>query len=91
MIFAINIQKDPNPEGIDQKVIEILTKAIDLGCLIIHSCSRRKLGLAFNGKMGPKISIISIIDYQSYEENFLELKAIVQEKRNEYLININKS
>ena len=40
---------------------------------IIHSCSKRKLGASFTGKFGPKVSVISIINYQGYEELFNEL------------------
>lgn len=47
-----------------------------------------EIGVAFTGKFGPKISILSILNYQNYEESFNELKNIVILKRKEYNLQI---
>ena len=80
---------------------EILNLCKERDVFVIHSCSRRKLGnknkiskkiclkgLAFAGKFGPKISLVSIINYQNYEEDFNELRELVNEKQKEFNMKI---
>jgi ribosomal protein L7Ae-like RNA K-turn-binding protein len=31
---------------------------------IIHANSKKRLGMAFTGRKGPKLSIISLVDYE---------------------------
>ncbi len=45
--------------------------------------------MAYYGKIGPKIGVLSIINFQNYEDNFAELKELVFKKRMEYLNSIN--
>lgn len=81
---------------------EILDLANEKKILVIHSCSRSKLGnmiffqnknnffsgLAFTGKLGPKISVLSVLNYENYESEFNSLKELVLNKRNEYQLRI---
>lgn len=87
-------------EGTDEIIEEILNIAQEKNVIVLHSCSRRKLGfnnkikmgcnydlvlgLAYTGKKGPKISIISIVNYQNFEKEFHELENLIKQKKNEY-------
>lgn len=41
--------------------------------------------MAYSGKVGPKIGVVSIVNFQNYEESFTELKELVYKRRVDYL------
>lgn len=40
------------------------------GIEVVHGCNRSKLAYAYLGKWGPKICVVSIINYQGLDEDF---------------------
>lgn len=35
---------------------------------VVHASNRAKLGRAFTGKFGPRITMISIVNYEGYQD-----------------------
>ena len=68
MIVALNIERNPLKKGIDDEVQAAITTAIKLNIPIIHTSTRSKLGRAFTGKFGPRITMVSIINYEGYQD-----------------------
>jgi ribosomal protein L7Ae-like RNA K-turn-binding protein len=65
---------------LDDLILDIISKCKLNNIPVIHASSRKKLGMAFSGKayMQPKIGILSIVNYQGYEELFKELINSIQ-------------
>ena len=55
-------------KGIDDEVQAAISTAIKLNIPIIHTSTRSKLGRAFTGKFGPRITMVSIINYEGYQD-----------------------
>ena len=55
-------------KGIDDEVQAAILTAIKLNIPIIHTSTRSKLGRAFTGKFGPRITMVSIINYEGYQD-----------------------
>ena len=47
---------------------EIITLAQKISIPVIHTCLRSELGKAFTGKWGPRATMISIINYEGYQD-----------------------
>ena len=68
LIVALNIQRNPLKKGIDDEVQSTIQSALKLNIPIVHTSTRSKLGRAFTGKFGPRITMISIINYEGYQD-----------------------
>lgn len=68
LIVALNIIKNPFKDGTDSQVLEQIEQAHRQNIPVMHCSTRSKLGRAFVGKFGPRISIVSVINYQGHEE-----------------------
>jgi hypothetical protein len=68
-------------DGSDEKVVEILRLALGLGVIVVHGSNRAKLGRAYCGKFGPKVSVVSILNFQGQEEMFGALEREVGEQK----------
>lgn len=75
MIVALNIRRNPFEEGSDAAVIELIEHAVRQNIPVLHCSTRSKLGRAFVGKFGPRLSVVSIVNYQGNEEQFEEILA----------------
>jgi len=73
LVVALNIKRNPFVQGSDSKVIESIEQAARLKVPVLHCSTRSKLGRAFTGKFGPRVSVISIVNYQGHEEQFEEI------------------
>ncbi|KAL4455885.1 hypothetical protein ABPG74_003295 [Tetrahymena malaccensis] len=81
IIIALNIQKNPLENGSDQLVLQIINLAVQKKIPIIHSCSRARLGKAFTGKFGPRISVLSVLNYEGLAEQVNQLEELVNNQR----------
>lgn len=74
LVVALNIKRNPFRQGSDSEVIELIEHAVKLDVPVLHCSNRSKLGRAFIGKFGPRVSVISIVNYQGHEEQFEEIR-----------------
>ncbi|KAL4484321.1 hypothetical protein ABPG72_006432 [Tetrahymena utriculariae] len=81
IIIALNIQKNPLENGSDQLVLQLINLATQKKIPIIHSCSRARLGKAFTGKFGPRISVLSVLNYEGLAEQVNQLEELVNNQR----------
>ncbi|EAR91714.3 ribosomal protein L7Ae containing protein (macronuclear) [Tetrahymena thermophila SB210] len=84
IIIALNIQKNPLENGSDQLVLQIINHATQKKIPIIHSCSRARLGKAFTGKFGPRISVLSVLNYEGLADQVNQLEELVNNQRINY-------
>ena len=63
IIIALDIPENPIKDGLDEKIGSILKICRAQNIPVIHANSKKRLGMAFTGKIGPKITILSIISY----------------------------
>lgn len=68
IIVALNIERNPYKGGVDDQVLSIIELAQTMKIPVIHSCIRSHLGRAFSGKWGPRITMVSIINYEGYQD-----------------------
>ena len=76
LIVALNIERNDLEKGTDDQVQGLIDEAGKCRVPVVYTSVRSRLGRAFTGKFGPRISVVSIIDYQGYvdwtEEMFEE-------------------
>lgn len=72
LILALNIKRNPFKEGTDDQALNLVALAQKQNIPVLNCSTRSKLGRAFTGKFGPRVSIISIVNYQGCEEQFGE-------------------
>lgn len=70
LVVALNIKRNPFVHGSDSRVIDLINRAKELEVPVLHCSNRSKLGRAFIGKFGPRISVISVVNYQGHESGF---------------------
>ena len=68
LIVALNIERNPYKGGVDDQVQTIIDLAQGIKIPIIHACTRSSLGRAFAGKWGPRLTMISVINYEGYQD-----------------------
>ncbi|CAD8095833.1 unnamed protein product [Paramecium sonneborni] len=84
IIVPIGIQECPIKNGPDHHILKILKEGYNKNIPIIFASTRSKLGRAFSGKFGPKISVISVINYQNMEEQFTKLIQQSEQQREQF-------
>lgn len=68
VILALNIERNDLKRGTDDQIQELINLAEMEQIPVIHISTRSKLGRAFTGKFGPRITIISIVNYEGYQD-----------------------
>jgi ribosomal protein L7Ae-like RNA K-turn-binding protein len=63
LIVALNIERNPLRKGVDDEVQNTIKSALHINIPVIHVTTRSKLGRAFTGKFGPRITMISIVNF----------------------------
>jgi ribosomal protein L7Ae-like RNA K-turn-binding protein len=73
LIVTLNVERNNLQKGTDDLVQKCITEAVNLKIPIIHTSNRSKLGRAFTGKFGPRISMISIVNFEGYQDYMQDL------------------
>lgn len=68
LIVALNIERNHLKGGIDDEVQKALEYAQEAKIPVAHVSTRGKLGRAFTGKFGPRQTMISIINFEGYQD-----------------------
>ena len=68
LIVALNIERNPYKGGVDDQVQIIIELAQAIKIPIIHASTRAFLGRAFSGKWGPRVTMVSVINYEGYQD-----------------------
>jgi ribosomal protein L7Ae-like RNA K-turn-binding protein len=68
LIVALNIERNNLVKGVDDEIQKCITLGQELKIPVIHVSTRAKLGRAFTGKFGPRLSIISIVNWEGYQD-----------------------
>ena len=68
LIVALNIERNPYKGGVDDQVQTVIKLAQEIKIPVIHACPRSHLGRAFTGKWGPRVTMISIINFEGYQD-----------------------
>lgn len=68
LIVALNIQRNPFKNGVDDEVQSTIQHALNINIPVVHISTRSKLGRAFTGKFGPRITMVSIINFEGYQD-----------------------
>lgn len=68
LIVALNVERNNLVKGIDDEIQKCINLGHENRIPVVHVSTRSKLGRAFTGKFGPKISVISIINYEGYQD-----------------------
>lgn len=63
LIVALNVERNPLRKGVDDEVQNTIKQAQEINIPIVHISTRSKLGRAFTGKFGPRITMVSIINF----------------------------
>lgn len=63
LIIALNVERNPLRKGVDDEVQNTIKHALEINIPIVHTSTRSKLGRAFTGKFGPRITMVSIINF----------------------------
>ncbi len=79
LIIAINNQENNVAGGLDFHIRKLISLCKEKNIPVVHACSRKMLGLAFTGKGGVKISVISVINYQGCADLFTNVLTLVEE------------
>lgn len=69
----MNIERNNLIKGVDDEIQKCIYLGQEIKIPVIHVSTRSKLGRAFTGKFGPRLSIISIINYEGYQDYVEEL------------------
>ena len=64
LFVALNIIRNPLKHASDDRILEIIHLAKTINVPIIHVSTRSKLGRAFLGKFGPRLSVLSVINFE---------------------------
>jgi ribosomal protein L7Ae-like RNA K-turn-binding protein len=65
---ALNIDRNNLIKGVDDELQKCITLGQEKKIPVIHISTRAKLGRAFTGKFGPRLSLISIINFEGYQD-----------------------
>lgn len=83
LVVALNIERNNFERGTDDQLQQVLWYAHEAEVPVIHISTRSKIGRAFTGKFGPRIAMVSVINYEGYQdmmevvmEEWRELKKI---------------
>ncbi|MCB0369491.1 MAG: ribosomal L7Ae/L30e/S12e/Gadd45 family protein [Bdellovibrionales bacterium] len=68
LVVALNIERNPYQGGVDDEVQTVIDLAKKISIPIIHACKRAELGRAFTGKWGPRLTMVSIINHEGYQD-----------------------
>lgn len=68
LIVALNIERNPLQRGVDDEVQGVLALAGQMQLPVVHISTRARLGRAFTGKFGPRITMVSVINYEGYQD-----------------------
>jgi ribosomal protein L7Ae-like RNA K-turn-binding protein len=77
VIFALDIDVNPLCGGLDQQICETISLCSAKNVPVVHANSKKRLGMAFTGKLGPKVTVVSVIDFQSQKDKFVDLLELV--------------
>ena len=84
LVVALNIVYNPLKLSSDERTIEIIQLAKKSNIPIIHTSTRAKLGRAFLGKFGPRVSVVSVINYEGSEESYQKMMEEWKKLQNTY-------
>jgi ribosomal protein L7Ae-like RNA K-turn-binding protein len=68
LIIALNIERNDLERGTDDQMQQVLSYAYEANVPVVHISTRAKIGRAFTGKFGPRISMLSVINYEGYQD-----------------------
>jgi len=66
----LNIERNPYKGGVDDQVQNNIEVAQKLSIPILYASTRSNLGRAFTGKWGPRVTMVSIINYEGYQDMY---------------------
>ena len=66
IILALNIERNNLERGTDDQIQSFLHLAEEERVSVVHISTRAKLGRAFTGKFGPRITVLSIVNHEGY-------------------------
>ena len=73
LVVALNIERNNLRKGVDDEVQQVIHLAQKINIPILHTSTRAKLGRAFTGKFGPRVTMVSVINYEGYQEMVAEM------------------
>ncbi len=75
LVVALNVERNPYKGGVDDQVQSNIEIAQNLKIPIINASTRANLGRAFTGKWGPRVTMVSIINYEGYQDMYEQMMA----------------
>jgi len=85
MIIAPDLQEDPTPGGLDDRMREAIEYGYKHGVKVVFALSRKRLGRALGKSLN--ISILGITDTTGANVLFHKMTALADENRNAWLSN----
>lgn len=73
LIVALNIERNNLERGTDDLIQQALSYANNASVPVVHISTRAKIGRAFTGKFGPRISMVSIVNFEGFQEHMDEI------------------
>lgn len=73
LVVAVNVERNPYKGGVDDQVQGTIELAQELKIPIIYASTRSNLGRAFTGKWGPRITMVSIVNFEGYQDMVEEM------------------
>ena len=73
LVVAVNVERNPYKGGVDDQVQGTIELAQELKIPIIYASTRSNLGRAFTGKWGPRITTVSIVNFEGYQDMVEEM------------------
>ena len=72
VVIAVDVERNPNPNGSDQEVANLVDRCSEQGIPYIFGLTRGELGICLYGKVMHKMKVrctcIGVIDYVGYEK-----------------------
>ena len=68
LIVALNVERNPYKGGVDDQVQTVVQLARELRIPVVFACTRAHLGRGFTGKWGPRLTMVSVINYEGYQD-----------------------
>ena len=69
-MVAFNVERNPYKGGVDDQVQTSIAIAQNSKIPVIYASTRANLGRSFTGKWGPRVTMVSIINYEGYQDTF---------------------
>ena len=73
LVVAVNVERNPYKGGVDDQMQGTIELAQELKIPIIYASTRSNLGRAFTGKWGPRITMVSIVNFEGYQDMVEEM------------------